>query len=198
VVDDLSVRQDGADRDRGLILANAERLLRLLMTVPAGRDDALAVVNGFFGDRLADQGSALAIPMTLRSRTGALTLDRDSLAQVLPHTTGSIALLVHGLMASESIWEFPGDPGTTLRQLASPLPPCHAHLLGLQHRPARLGKRAGTRGLASPPRVGMARACPRHLTHRSQHGWPGDQVRTPLRTRSPGKQTLSASNWWSW
>ena len=55
--------------------------------------------------------------MTLRSKTDALTLDRDSLAHAFPHATGSIALLVHGLMANESIWEFPGDPGTTYGSL---------------------------------------------------------------------------------
>ncbi len=108
---------DGVDSDRGWILANAERFLRLLMTLPGRRDDALAVVNGFFGDRLADQGSTLAIAMTLRSRTAALTLDRDSLAKAFPQATGSIALFVHGLMATESIWDFPGDPDTTYGSL---------------------------------------------------------------------------------
>jgi pimeloyl-ACP methyl ester carboxylesterase len=117
VVDDLSAPQDEVDGDRGVIQANAERLLRLLMTLPGRRDDALAVVNGFFGDRLADQGSTLAIPMTLRSKTGALTLDRDSLAHAFPQATGRIVLLVHGLMANESIWEFPGDPHTTYGSL---------------------------------------------------------------------------------
>jgi pimeloyl-ACP methyl ester carboxylesterase len=117
VVDDRFVPQEKVNADHGLILANAERLLRLLMTLPGRRDDALAVVNGFFGDRLADQGSTMAIPMTLRSRTDALTLDRDSLARAFPQATGRIALLVHGLMANESIWDFPGDPDTTYGSL---------------------------------------------------------------------------------
>jgi hypothetical protein len=68
--------QKEVDGDRGVIQANADRLLRVLMTLPGRRDDAVAVVNGFFGDRLADQGSTLAIPMTMRSKTDALTLDR--------------------------------------------------------------------------------------------------------------------------
>ena len=117
MVDDRSVPQAEVNGDRGLILANAERLLRLLMTLPGRRDDALAVVNGFFGDRLDDQGSPLAIPMTLRSRTDALTLDRDSLAEAFPQATGRICLFVHGLMSNESIWEFPGDPQTTYGSL---------------------------------------------------------------------------------
>ena len=117
VADDRSLSQGEVDGDRGWMLANADRLLRLLMTLPGRRDDALAVVNGFFGDRLADQGSTLAIPMTLRSRTGALAPDRETLAGEFPEATGSIALFVHGLMSTESIWEFPGDPDTTYGNL---------------------------------------------------------------------------------
>lgn len=117
MVDDRSVPQDEVHGDSGAIQANAERLLRLLTTMPGRRDDAVAVVNGFFGDRLADQRSTLAIPMTLRSRTDALALDRDSLLHAFPQATSSIALLVHGLMETESIWEFPGDRDTTYGSL---------------------------------------------------------------------------------
>jgi len=91
----------------------ADGLLRLLAPLPDRRDDAVAVVNGFFGDTLADQGSTLAIPMTLRSGTDVLPLDRDGLARSLPQATSRIALLVHGLMSTESVWGFPGDPGRT-------------------------------------------------------------------------------------
>ena len=117
MVDDRSVPQAEIDGDRGVIEANAERLLRLLLTLPGRRDDALAIVNGFFGDRLDDQGSPLAIPMTLRSRTDALTLDRDGLAEGLPQATGRICVVVHGLMANESVWGFPGDHDTTYGSL---------------------------------------------------------------------------------
>ncbi len=117
MVDDRSVPQAEIDGDRGVIEANAERLLRLLLTLPGRRDDALAIVNGFFGDRLADQGSTLAVPMTLRSRTHALALDRDGLAEGLPQATGRICVVVHGLMANESVWGFPGDHDTTYGSL---------------------------------------------------------------------------------
>jgi len=108
---------DEADDERGLILVGADRLLRLLTALPGRRDEALAVVNGFFGDRLADLGSTLAMPMTLHSGTDVLPLDRDRLTQALPHATGRIALLVHGLMSTESVWGFPGDPDTTYGSL---------------------------------------------------------------------------------
>jgi len=92
-------------------------LLRRLTALPAGRDEALAAVNGLFGDALADQGSTLAIPMTVRSGTEVLPLDRDGLAHALPLATPRIAVLVHGLMSTESVWGFPGDPGTTYGSL---------------------------------------------------------------------------------
>jgi triacylglycerol lipase len=113
MVGDGFAQQEETDDERGLILAAADRLLRVLMALPGRRDEALAVVNGFFGDRLADQGSILAVPMTLHSGTDVLSLDRDSLTHALPRATGRIALLVHGLMSTESVWEFPGDPDTT-------------------------------------------------------------------------------------
>ncbi len=71
------------------------------------------MVNGAFGDVLAGKGSPLAIPMTVRSAGKVLTLDRDALARALPAATSRIALLVHGLMSTESVWGFPGDPATT-------------------------------------------------------------------------------------
>ncbi|MGO8861956.1 MAG: esterase/lipase family protein [Acidimicrobiales bacterium] len=113
MVDDRSARQDATDDERGVLLAGADRLLRILTALPGRRDEALAVVDGFFGDRLADQGSTLAVPMTLHSGTETLSLDRDSLAQAFPRATGRIALLVHGLMSTESVWGFPGDAATT-------------------------------------------------------------------------------------
>lgn len=80
-------------------------------------EEALAVVNGAFGDVLADQGSPLAIPMTLRSDTQVLAVDRRELCHAVPAATSRIALLVHGLMSTESVWGFPGDPHTTYGSL---------------------------------------------------------------------------------
>src|ERR1035438_4190861 len=117
MADDRYAQQDTPEGERGLILASAERLLRLLSAAPGRRDEALAVVNGFFGDRLADQGSKLAIPMTVHSGTEVLSINRDSLAGALPRATGRIAVLVHGLMSTESVWGFPGDPDTTYGSL---------------------------------------------------------------------------------
>lgn len=96
-----------------MIPTGASRLLRILSTVVVRRQDALAVVNGLFGDALADQGSSLAMPMTLRSGANEVTIGRHSLARDIPDASSRIVLLVHGLMSTESVWEFPGDSGTT-------------------------------------------------------------------------------------
>lgn len=101
-----------AGDDRGVVLAGADRLLDLLTAVPGHRDEAVAVVNGFFGDSLAEVGSSLTTPMTLRSADGPLLLERRALADALPRATGRLCLLVHGLMSTESVWQFPGDPDT--------------------------------------------------------------------------------------
>jgi len=106
-----------AEVERSAVLVKAQRLLGALGDLPVRRDEALAVVNGAFGDALADRGSPLAVPMTLRSATQALDLDRSAMAIALPGATSRIALLVHGLMSTESVWSFPGDAATTYGSL---------------------------------------------------------------------------------
>jgi triacylglycerol lipase len=98
-------------------VAGAGRLLRLLASPPGRLDDALAVVNGLFGDALDHQGSALATAMTVRAGGTVLPLERDALADVLiealPHVGPRICLLVHGLMSTDSVWRFPATRSTT-------------------------------------------------------------------------------------
>ena len=93
------------------------RLLRLLSAVPGRRDDAVAVVNGLFGDSLEERESRLATPMTVRLGETVLPLDRDTLHDALATSasdvTPRICLLVHGLMSTESIWRFPSQTSTT-------------------------------------------------------------------------------------
>lgn len=114
----VGTARDEEDPGRGVIPTGAFRLFRLLAAVPGRRNDALAVVNGFFGDALDDQGSSLALPMTWRSDTGGeVSTDRVSLGRAFPDATDRLALLVHGLMSTESVWGFPGDPKTTYGSL---------------------------------------------------------------------------------
>jgi pimeloyl-ACP methyl ester carboxylesterase len=96
-------------------------IVRLLTMLPARTDDAVAIVNGLFGDALDERGSRLATPMTVRAGDTVLPLDRDGLADALatsvPNVTPRICLLVHGLMSTEAIWRFPGDPSTSYGSL---------------------------------------------------------------------------------
>jgi pimeloyl-ACP methyl ester carboxylesterase len=88
-------------------------MLRLLTTLPGRLDDGVAVVNGLFGDALDDQGSSLATPMTIRSGDMVLPLEREALGEALADVGPRICLLVHGLMSTESVWQFPTGGSTT-------------------------------------------------------------------------------------
>lgn len=101
----------------GTMRAAASAAWQVLRALPGRRDAALAVVNGAFGDVLAEQASPLAIPMTLRAAGSVLPLDPEGLAAHLPTATGRICVFVHGLMSTESIWSFSGDAHTTYGSL---------------------------------------------------------------------------------
>ena len=92
-------------------------MLRMLATLPGRRDDAVAIVNGLFGDAFDERDSRLATPMTIRAGSTVLPLDREALADVLaaavPNVGSRICVFVHGLMSTESIWRFPNDRATT-------------------------------------------------------------------------------------
>ncbi len=81
------------------------------------RDTVLAVLNGVLGDYLEDSGNPLAVGMHLRHDGAALDLSRKGLAGALPHASGKIALLVHGLCMSDRQWSRKGhDHGRELAQ----------------------------------------------------------------------------------
>ncbi len=98
-------------------LPGSAPLLRFLTGLPGRQDDVTAVMNGLFGDTLDDQGASLATPMTMRAGGSVLPLERHALASALGaagiEAGPKICLLVHGLMSTESVWEFAGDTTTT-------------------------------------------------------------------------------------
>jgi triacylglycerol lipase len=88
------------------------------MSLPVWADDARAVLNGLFGDALVEQASSLAIPLSFRTAAGdELPLDHVGLRRALPNAGARLCLLVHGLMSSESVWRFAGQPELTYGEL---------------------------------------------------------------------------------
>jgi triacylglycerol lipase len=68
-------------------------------------DLAIGVLNGTIGDYLKRTGNGLATSMGLVHEGRALSLDRASLAAAHPQASPRVAVLVHGLMSTESVWE---------------------------------------------------------------------------------------------
>lgn len=98
--------------------ATIERVVQLLRSLPGRGADAQAVLNGLFGDVLAERDSSFAVPMTFRTASGdALPLDRRLLRGVLPDATNRICVLVHGLMSSETVWRIRGREQLTYGEL---------------------------------------------------------------------------------
>jgi pimeloyl-ACP methyl ester carboxylesterase len=99
----------------------ARSLLRVLAPGAGRRDDAVAIVNGLFGDSLDDRGSRYATPMTFRVGDTVLPDDHQLLPSfldaVVPNAGSRLCVLVHGLMSTEGIWRFPQDAATTYGSL---------------------------------------------------------------------------------
>jgi triacylglycerol lipase len=80
---------------------------------------AVAILNGTVGDYLAGTRNGLATPMQLVAGGAPLPLERAAIERAYPAAGSRIVLLVHGLMCSESVWDFPdgtGDYGAFLER----------------------------------------------------------------------------------
>jgi len=64
----------------------------------------LAVVNGIWGDTLADQHPALATPMAVRSHGADVAPTVEALRVAFPAATPRLVLFVHGLCETEEYW----------------------------------------------------------------------------------------------
>ena len=72
---------------------------------------ALNVLNGFWGDRIAEQRAALASVLSLRTEHGKLRKVAANLAHDVAHNvgctaTGRVVVFVHGLCESDQYWTF--------------------------------------------------------------------------------------------
>ena len=68
------------------------------------REAMLSALNGVLGDHLLATANPLAISMSLRHEGQPLQLEKNSLAQRLPGTTGKVLVLIHGLCMNDLQW----------------------------------------------------------------------------------------------
>src|ERR687888_2108398 len=82
---------------------------RRLCEAPLGAklDTALEILNGVVGDHLVRTRNALATELACIHLGAPLAMKRAVLARALPSATPRVAILVHGLMTTESIWKLP-------------------------------------------------------------------------------------------
>jgi pimeloyl-ACP methyl ester carboxylesterase len=64
----------------------------------------LAVLQGLIGDKLHEQGSALATTMSVRVGGRQVAIDPDSLRAAYPAATGDVVVFLHGLIETEAFW----------------------------------------------------------------------------------------------
>lgn len=71
--------------------------------IPVGRM-AIGALNGAFGDRLEEQGSPLAIRMSVCRGGEAVEPTKAALRAAFPDATGRIVVFLHGLCETEEAW----------------------------------------------------------------------------------------------
>jgi pimeloyl-ACP methyl ester carboxylesterase len=82
----------------------------------------LSAINGFWGDRLAEQRAALAPALTLRAHDGRLRRLPGNVVHDVTAPTGKLVIFAHGLCENERYWWFGaekhwGDPAVTYGSL---------------------------------------------------------------------------------
>jgi pimeloyl-ACP methyl ester carboxylesterase len=150
----------------------ARSVLRLLTAVPGRRDDAVAIVNGLFGDTFDERRSRLATPMTIRAGDTILPLDREALAAALAATATPISpricVMVHGLMSTESIWRIPDSARPDAPSPTGARPPItYGTLLSADHDVTVLSLRYNTGRHISTNGRQLA-----HLLNQLVRAWP--------------------------
>ncbi|MBV1920907.1 MAG: GPI inositol-deacylase [Pseudomonadales bacterium] len=78
-----------------------------------GREAALAIINGVFGDHLVKRSNPLAIPMSFRQ--DGKPMDKESFSEVINQSNGKIAIMIHGSCMNDLQWNRNGqNHGTSL------------------------------------------------------------------------------------
>ncbi|BCI51984.1 permease [Mycolicibacterium litorale] len=73
--------------------------------------EAIAALNGIYGDELAARGNALATTMAVRVDGRRVDPTPSAVAEAFPDATNRIVVFVHGLCQTETSWRRPPRPG---------------------------------------------------------------------------------------
>ena len=68
------------------------------------REAVLSIINGVLGDQLLATANPLSISMRLRCDGKSLLLEKAAISQRLPHATGKLLVVVHGLCMNDLQW----------------------------------------------------------------------------------------------
>ena len=91
------------------------------------REAVLAAINGVLGDQLLATANPLTITMTLRHAGKPLRLEKAALAQRLPHATGKLLVVLHGLCMNDLQWTTDGYNHVDVLAKALGYAPVHLH-----------------------------------------------------------------------
>ncbi len=120
----------------GLLGSLVERLLPTdaAQALPTPEREALrAVLNGVWGDHLAESGNPLAIPMSLRMDGRALDLSTALTAQLQVPPCGHLLVLIHGLCMNDLQWSRRGHDHGQMLAAALGATPLYLHYNSGRH-----------------------------------------------------------------
>ncbi|BDI03713.1 lipase family alpha/beta hydrolase [Sphaerotilus microaerophilus] len=123
----------------GLLGSLVERLLpaqaaEAAEVLPTPEREALrAVLNGVWGDHLAESGNPLAIPMSLRRDGRALDLSAPLAAQLQAPASGRLLVLIHGLCMNDLQWSRRGHDHGQMLAAALDATPLYLHYNSGRH-----------------------------------------------------------------
>lgn len=92
-------------RSGGAALAQIAPPQAASLAESTGGSIGLGVLNGAFGDRLAETHEDLALELAIRDRGRDLAPDRASLESRLPDASPKLAVFVHGLCETDEAWQ---------------------------------------------------------------------------------------------
>ena len=88
-------------------LTKAAPLITQRFGTPASspeREAVLSIINGVLGDQLLATANPLNISMSLRHEGKPLMLEKAAISQRLPHATGKLLVVLHGLCMNDLQW----------------------------------------------------------------------------------------------